>query len=223
MSATFAFERDSEEEITGIASNLSRHKQYDCHNTMTLAGPASDIDAAVALMRTPESDFTFNAIKPIPEELKTLNPLNIRPSILAKWQALDKYTYKMEQWCTPREAVQVEVSEVNMSEKSTAEFLKTSKGELYIEKVASYKFDTCMAPPSGIYFELSKRFPKLLFHYTFDIATEGEDTSGWALGKGGKIMNRVQYPTSFKTMKLHLEPFNETWISLCEDNDDTGE
>ena len=58
-----------------------------------------------------------------------------------------------------------------------------------------------------------------MFHYTFDIACEEEDVSGWAIGLAGKIKNRVQYPTSFQTMKLHLEPFHEKWLSLSEDND----
>ena len=77
--------------------------------------------------------------------------------------------------------------------------------------------------PSGIYHQLSTKFPKVMFHYTFDIACEEEDVSGWAIGLAGKIKNRVQYPTSCQTMKLHLEPFNESWLTLSEDNDNDGE
>jgi hypothetical protein len=221
--AEFAFERGKDEETNDISSSLRRHKQYDCTNTMTMAGPKADVLEAVSFIATPDSDFSFAAVAPIPEELLTFNPLNIKPSVLAKWEALDKYTYKMEKWCTPREAINIERSEVEMSETQTQKFLSNTGGKLFIEHVASYKFDTTMAPPSGIYHQLSKKFPKVMFHYTFDIACDEEDVSGWALAIDGKIKHRVQYPTSFRTMKLHLEPFNESWLTLSEDNDNDGE
>lgn len=221
--AQMSFERDEDEEIKGISAQLRRHKQYDCSNTMTMAGPKVDILEACSFIATPTSEFSFAAVAPIPEELLEFNPLNIKPSVLAKWEALDKYTFKMEKWCTPREPINIERSEIEMSEEQTQKFLSHTNGKLYIEHVATYKFDTSMSPPSGIYHQLSHKFPKVMFHYTFDIACEEEDTSGWALAIDGDIKNRVQYPTSFRTMKLHLEPFNETWLTLSEDNDNDGE
>ena len=221
--AEFTFERDEANEMKEISAQLRRHKQYDCSNTMTMAGPKVDVLEAVRFIATPTSEFSFAAVAPIPEELLEFNPLNIKPSVLAKWEALDKYTFKMEKWCTPREPINIVRSEIEMSETQTQKFLSHSGGKLYIEYVATYKFDTPMAPPSGIYHQLSKKFPKVMFHYTFDIACEEEDVSGWAVGIGGKIKDRVQYPTSFRTMKLHLEPFNESWLTLSEDNDNDGE
>jgi hypothetical protein len=221
--AEMSFERDGAQETKEISAQLRRHKQYDCSNTMTMAGPKVDVLEAVRFISTPTSEFSFAAVAPIPEELLTFNPLNIKPSVLAKWEALDKYTFKMEKWCTPREPINIERSEIEMSETQTQRFLSHTGGKLFIEHVATYKFDTPMSPPSGVYHELSKKFPKVMFHYTFDIACEEEDTSGWALAIDGKIKNRVQYPTSFRTMKLHLEPFNESWLTLSEDNDNDGE
>ena len=213
------FQNSEEEEVEHLNSLKVRMHNYDCKNTITMAGPADDVTAAMELVSTQTSLFSFDKVSPVPEEIKVFNPLNIRPSVLTKFKALDAYTYRQATWATPREAINVERKVVDMTPKNSEELLATSKGQLYIEKVAAYTFDTCFAPPSGIYFKLSEEFPNILFHYTFDIECEDESTAGWALGRAGELKNRVQYPTSFTAMKLHLEPFHEKWLTLSEDND----
>jgi hypothetical protein len=215
----FGFQHNALEEAKLLATRRKRMEDYDCKNTITMAGPADDVTAAMELVSTQTSLFSFDKVMPVPEEIKTFNPFNIRPSVLAKFKALDAYTYRSDEWATPREAINVERKVIDMTPKSSEELLAASKGQLYIEKVAAYTFDTCFAPPSGIYFKLSEEFPNILFHYTFDIECEDESTAGWALGLAGELKNQVQYPTSFTAMKLHLEPFHEKWLSLSEDND----
>ena len=220
--ATWGFENSAEEETKGMAIFEQRMQAFDCDNSVTFAGTKEDIDAAMEYVSTQTSPFSFNKVVPIPEEIKTFNPSNIRPSFLAKHKAFDGYTFRKEHWTTPREAIEVTMTTIDMTPEDTERLYQSSKNQLTIEKVAAYKFKTCFSPPSGIYYHLSEKFPKLLFHYTFDIEAEDENTSGWALGQDGEIKNRAQYPTSFRQMKLHLDSFHETWLSLAEEDEDNN-
>jgi len=198
--------------------HYKRHKSFDCANQMTAAGPESEINALIELVKSDSSVFSFSKVKPVPEQVKVFNPLNIKPSFLEEFNALDSYTWREENWATTREASNAQLEVVSVSSETLKEV--ASKKDLTIEKIAAYKFDTSISPPSGIYHELSKRFPNVVFHYTFDVYSEEEKTSGWAIGKAGKIFNRRQYPDSFRDIKIHLTNFSEQWFELDPDEDE---
>jgi len=207
--------------------HAKRHTDFDCKNQLSMIGTTSDVTAVMDLLSSEDEAVSFEKVKPIPQELLKFNPANIKPSFYSQHRAFEAFTWREEHWGTTADARNVKLDVIDLSpveiEKINAGLPEEAKGDMYVEKIAAYKFDTCIAPPSAIYFELSKRFPKVLFHYTFDIECEEESVAGWAIGKGGKIRNRAQYPTSFKTMKLHLEGFSETWLSLKDEESEDDE
>lgn len=198
--------------------HYKRHREFDCSNQITAAGPEADIDALIALVKSDSSAFSFSKVKPIPEEVKVFNPLNIKPSFIEQYKALDKYTWREEHWATSREAANAQLEIVEISSSTMVAMAKEKN--LDLQKIAAFTFDTAISPPAGIYHELSKMFPSVIFHYTYDVYSEEEKTSGWAIGKAGKILNRRQYPDSFRDIKLHLANFSEQWLTLEPDEEE---
>jgi hypothetical protein len=198
---------------------IDRHSDYDCKNQLVMIGSALDVDLVIQYLSDGSKKLSFDKVKPVPDELKTFNPLNIKPSILEKYQALDSYTFKEEHWTTPREPINVKVATHVLDQKAMGALPAKIVAALKPEKVAVFEFDTCIKPPSGIYHKMSIDFPKIMFHYSFDIEAPSENTCGWAIGMAGEIKNRGQYDHSFREISLHLGKFQELWLGLSDGGD----
>jgi hypothetical protein len=215
----FDDEKEREEQRRHNQMVIDRHSDYDCKNQLVMIGSAADVDLVIQYLSDGSKALSFNKVKPVPDELKTFNPLNIKPSVLEKYKALDSYTFKEEHWTTPKEPVNIQVATHMLTEGVLTGLPMKIRTDLKPEKIAVFEFDTCIKPPSGIYHKMSIDFPKIMFHYSFDIEAPSENTCGWAIGMAGEIKNRGQYDSSFREISLHLGKFKDLWLGLSDGGD----
>jgi len=162
-----------------------------CYNQIEIEGPAESIAKLEKLITTEQSKFDFNAIIPMPEELRKVksggnkingkqvtrwwedeegNKTEIPEETLNEWQekygATDWYDWACKNWGTKwNNTDNVEVQG------------DTKEGWL------SYEFDTAWSPPIPVLSALSEKFPdcRIEIHYN----EEGNGFSGCEVFEAG--------------------------------------
>jgi hypothetical protein len=192
--------------------------EYTCSNYITALGSKEDIAAFREFVKSDTSALSFNSITPIPDEIKNIGPMDIKPSILAKYGALDVLGYREKHWDSTREADSAELVDLLDMPTDIQSAVSVKAKIPKADQVINYKFNTPDQPPIGIYKTMSEKFPNMVFHLVFDIDTEKESKSGFALSRGGKLLGSRQIPMSYRQIQLHLEPFNKTWYSILDED-----
>ena len=121
-----------------------------CSNRVEVYAEAEDIKKFREYVSSENSLFSFNKIKPIPEELEDTTSPSGEPNV----DLINKYGVdNWYDWCTNNWGVKWDVGDVELEE-----------GEDYL----TYNFDTPWGPPEEIYTILNAEFPDMNISWFFD-------------------------------------------------------
>jgi hypothetical protein len=163
-----------------------------CENTVLIMGDTKTITEVKEFLTEGDSKFSFNKVKQCPPELREYSAPQRNEQkagyLLKKYGAKDWYDWCIENWDTKWDAHDVVLDE------------STWDDQLLLE----YRFETAWAPPIKVIQELSKKYPDLKIHLSFD--EPGMGFSGWQLYVGGEETRSEQYDHSFYSIRVHMEP-----------------
>ena len=121
-----------------------------CSNRVEVYAEAEDIKKFREYVSSENSLFSFNKIKPIPEELEYTTSPSGEPNV----DLINKYGVdNWYDWCTTNWGVKWDVNDVELEE-----------GEDYL----IYNFDTPWGPPEEIYAVIREEFPDINISWFFD-------------------------------------------------------
>jgi hypothetical protein len=159
-----------------------------CSNTVNIAGEENEMNQMKDLVQTKDSKFDFDAIDPMPEELKGIHSgsTTIDGESFDLWREVDG------------ENVGVTKAEIKALEEKfgTASWYdwncqhwgtKWNASDAYDSDAGdniTYGFDTAWAPPLPVLEKLSAKFPNLSIHIRYE--EEGCGFWGEAVFKAGK-------------------------------------
>lgn len=167
-----------------------------CDNTVIVTGPDDEIKRFVDFVRSEESDFDFNRIAPMPEELKKIH---------IEGSEIDGvYVTRWREEMIDGEKVDVAISEDEenrLSEKYGASDWyewatdnwgtkwNTSSEDMSADidtDMARYYFNTAWAPPFPVIQKASSLFPKL--HFTLEYDEPGAGLYGSEEYQNGEVL-----------------------------------
>ena len=187
-----------------------------CVNSVTLFGPAEDIDKLKQSVSKDGEVISFEAFYPTPEELIELTKNDvISPKVVEKFGAINVNAWRLKNWGCLKDAhssriedeSEFDVGEVGAQLKNADVHPVIKEWVGSISKALSIVFTTEESPNNAIG-QLSKNYPSILVHFGYD--SESEGVCGWAALKGGEVITHRQYDDCLKEISVHVRPPMET-------------
>ena len=125
-----------------------------CENRVTVSGDVEDISKLKEFVKSGDCLFSFQAIKPMPEELEadTYNPRQEpNPDLISKYGTDNWYDWRLAHWGCKWDNYSDDV----VVDADDEDFL-------------IYRFDTPWGPPNGIYETLTELFPDVSISWFYD-------------------------------------------------------
>ena len=162
-----------------------------CYNKVIFSGTPNEITTLMEFVKEEETDFSFNAIIPMPSELRTIaspvrafktkaevNAYNAQQpvpnfeigkaithakhkALLKKYGHAEWYNWSIANWGCKWD---INPTEIEMSDDSG-------------HGCVSYSFDTPWGPPEGVYLAMTEQFPEVDISWFYD--EPGMEFSGY--------------------------------------------
>lgn len=200
-----------------------------CSNRLVIEGEEHALTSLLSAAKTDETDFSFNGLVPMPEELKSIRtggaeidgvhvtawrevpqedgtivkvPLTAeyKAELLQKYGSDNWYDWSIENWGTKWDASEARV-DVDGS-----------------EDVAEIDFETAWGPPSEFVKTLAAKFP--MFRITLMYAEPGMCFGGTRVYDKGELVDAFE--TSSNSATAALSEWHELVVGIC-DEDETCE
>ena len=167
-----------------------------CENTVSIFGSKEVLESVIEFVKPNGSnvptqilvgdekitDMSLQSIFPIDPEL--LNGDAFTP------ESTGWYDWRIENWGTKWD-IQAEATELHMF-----------KDDVYS---VDYTFDSAWAPPTEAMIVLSKTFPEIVIHISYD--EPGMDFSGYAVINKGEMVDDRQFEHSYDSMSVWLDAY----------------
>ena len=152
-------------------------------NVLEINGDKKQLADFIAAVKTKESDFDFNGVVPMPDEIRDTDKgwsADETPAekeakekknkeLKAKYGASDWYDWSVNNWGTKWNAYEIGEWDVQSN-----------------KKIAAITYQTAWSPATEFFLNASVKFPKLSFKHSF--ADEGGGFLGWQEIKNGEII-----------------------------------
>jgi|688.fasta_scaffold00177_123 hypothetical protein len=178
-----------------------------CKNKMTVLGNKEDIQSFMDWVSTSESPISLEKAIPIPDEVKSLDPNLITPSMLEKYGAIDPMTWKDENWGVFKDFMEVKLTaDVELDDEETEMLTANLNTGMVANRIVAYSYVTQCIPPLHAYRRFSEEHPNLMFHMSFDVdTTDKHNTCGFLLVKAGKMLKRWFNPMSYRSFQAQMD------------------
>lgn len=178
-----------------------------CKNKMTVLGSKEDVQSFIDWVSTPESPMSLEKALPIPDEVKSLDPNLITPSMLEKYGAIDPMTWKDDNWGIFKDFMEVKLTaDVELDDESKEMLAEKLDNGMTPNRIIGYSYKTQCVPPLHAYRRFSEEHPNLMFHMSFDVdGVEKHSTCGFLLVKAGKMLKRWFNPMSYRSMQAQMD------------------
>lgn len=145
-----------------------------CMNTVEWTGNPEEQEKVLALIKTGDNDFDFNAILPYPEEYaKADAEVERLGKEGVEWKNMppDGFNHGGYEWCLANWGTKWNACEA-------------------ISDLGVASFDTAWSPPEPVICALSKMFPELTFTLRYEEG--GMDFSGYCVYRAGNLLDSAE-------------------------------
>lgn len=164
-----------------------------CENTVSIFGSKEVLESVIEFVKPNVSNMAvLDEAEPSAMSLQSIFPMDTE---LLNGDAFTSdstgwYDWRVENWGTKWD-IQAEASELHV----------------YQDDVYSvdYTFDSAWAPPTEVFVVLSKTFPEIVIHLSYD--EPGMGFSGYAVMSKGEIVDDTQFDASYGSMSVYLDAY----------------
>lgn len=163
-----------------------------CENTVSIFGSKEVLESVMEFVKPNASNMAvLDEAEPSAMSLQSIFPMDTE---LLNGDAFTSdstgwYDWRVENWGTKWD-IKAEASE-----------LHSYQGVYSVD----YTFDSAWAPPTEVFVKLSKTFPEIVIHLSYD--EPGMDFSGYAVISNDEIFEEQQFDNSYQSMSVWLDAY----------------
>jgi hypothetical protein len=162
-----------------------------CDNTVSIFGSKEVLESVIEFVKPNASNMAvLDEAEPSAMSLQSIFPMDTE---LLNGSAFTSdstgwYDWRVENWGTKWDI-----------KATSSEIFSFSEGIYAVD----YNFDSAWAPPTEVFVVLSKTFPEIVIHLSYD--EPGMDFSGYAVISQGEIVDEEQFNNSYDNMSIWLD------------------
>lgn len=163
-----------------------------CENTVSIFGSKEVVESVMEFVKPNSSDISVDNDEPTAMSLQSIFPID--PELLNSdaftAEGNGWYDWRIANWGTKWD-IQANVS-----------ILSEYRDDVYL---VDYTFDSAWAPPTEAMIVLSKTFPEIVIHLSYD--EPGMGFSGYAVINKGEMVDDRQFDDSYSNMSIWLDAY----------------